>query len=394
MASYHFNVKSKGKGYATQHYAYISRLMQYEHVRKKSAEVLEHVMPGRCMPSWVKDPMEFWSNADTYERGNAKVYMEYEFALPNEFNVEQRQILVETFLEKHVVSHNYPHSYAIHNVKSRISQEEQPHCHLMFSLKADDGLERTPEQYFKRYNAKDPSKGGVKKIQLQDGHANYSEFLMFIRLAWERHLNDHLNQICPTVTYNIDGQEITIKNQVSASSYEKYNELHGTLYLAEPKLGTGKQNETAEYLKSIHEIRVHNEKERLLEQKQIALDQKHEHFYSYMDEPYSSLEVIYYLNYIAKKTKALEDVKPVIYEIITQQNLNFKNESWNADVMNYNLQMSMYNNSAEINFDVPLPREILKSEPTPEVRQEQEPQKIIEPIKPRSKNNDYGFDGP
>ncbi|MFK6753423.1 plasmid mobilization protein, partial [Acinetobacter baumannii] len=57
MASYHFSVKSKNKGYALSHYLYISRLMQYEGIRKKSAEVLEHVEPGQCMPSWVKDPV-------------------------------------------------------------------------------------------------------------------------------------------------------------------------------------------------------------------------------------------------------------------------------------------------------------------------------------------------
>jgi hypothetical protein len=56
------------------------------------------------------------------------------------------------------------------------------------------------------------------------------------------------------VTYQIDGQDITIKNQVSADSYEKYNEIHGTLYLPEPKLGTGKQNETVEYLAEIQKI--------------------------------------------------------------------------------------------------------------------------------------------
>ena len=72
-------------------------------------------------------------------------------------------------LGPHIVPQQYPHSYAIHNVKSRISGEDQPHCHLMFSLKADDGIERSAEQYFKRYNPQDPAKGGAKKIQLQDG---------------------------------------------------------------------------------------------------------------------------------------------------------------------------------------------------------------------------------
>ena len=391
MASYHFNVKSKGKGYATQHYAYISRLMQYENVRKKSAEVLEHVVPGRCMPSWVKDPIEFWSSADTHERGNAKVYMEYEFALPNEFNVEQRKNLVETFLEEHIVSHNYPHSYAIHNVKSRISEEEQPHCHMMFSLKADDGIERTAEQYFKRYNAKDPSKGGAKKIQLQDGHASYSDFLLFIRKAWESHLNAHLNQICPTVTYQINGQEITIKNQVSSSSYDKYNELHGTLYLAEPKLGTGKQNETVEYLQKINEIRLHNEKERILEQKQIALDQKNEHFYSYQDEPYSTLEVIHYLKYIAKNTQDLENVKPLLYEIIAHQNSILEYEDWDVASMNFDFKLSLLDNTRKMDFTVPLPPQISEPKPVKEIIEKSEPKKVIEPEEPKSRNDGYDF---
>jgi hypothetical protein len=93
--------------------------------------------------AFVKDPIEFWQAADTHERANAKVYMEYEIALPNEFTPEQRKTLIETFLDKHIVPQQYPHSYAIHNVKSRISGEDQPHCHLMFSLKADDGIERS-----------------------------------------------------------------------------------------------------------------------------------------------------------------------------------------------------------------------------------------------------------
>ena len=141
MASYHLSVKSKNKGYAMGHYLYIARLMQYENVRKKSDEILEYVEPGRCMPAFVKDPIEFWQAADTFERANAKVYMEYEIALPNEFTPEQRKTLIETFLDEHIVPQQYPHSYAIHNVKSRLSGEDQPHCHIMFSLKADDGIE-------------------------------------------------------------------------------------------------------------------------------------------------------------------------------------------------------------------------------------------------------------
>lgn len=387
MASYHFSVKSKNKGYAIQHYLYIARLMQYEQVRKNSNEVLEHVEPGRCMPSFVKDPIEFWHAADTYERANAKAYMEYEIALPNEFTPEQRKTLIETFLDKHVASFNYPHSYAIHNVKSRISGEEQPHCHLMFSLKADDGIERTVEQYFKRYNPQDPAKGGAKKIQLQNGHDDYSAFLIYIRKQWENHLNDALAEHCPTVTYQIDGQDITIKNQVSADSYEKYNEIHGTLYLPEPKLGVGQQNATAEYLAQIQKIREHNQQERKLEERQKQLDQQHEYFYSAENHPFSSLEVMYYLNYLVKNQKNKEKLEKDFSEIIKTQEPILHQEGWNLQNMNRKLRDSEHNSTPCFEFEV-------HSQPKYPLPMQNKPPQSVQPERPKPKSDDYDYGGP
>lgn len=385
MASYHFSVKSKNKGYALGHYRYISRLMQYEGIRKTSNETVEHIEPGRCMPSFVKDPAEFWQAADTYERANAKAYMEYEIALPNEFTQEQRKMLIETFLDKHIVPQQYPHSYAIHNVKSRISGEDQPHCHLMFSLKADDGIERTAEQYFKRYNAKDPSKGGAKKIQLQDGHEDYSAFLIYIRKQWENHLNDALAQHCPTVTYTLDGQDITIRNQVSADSYEKYNEIHGTLYLPEPKLGVGKQNATPEYLAEIQKIREHNHQERELEERQKQIDQQHEYFYSCANEPYSSLEVMYYLNQLIKKAKNKEELTKDFEKIINTQTSILEQEKWNIKKINQNLLHAQDYPTPYIEFRV-----YSKPEQPISPLASKQPQAEQTKLKP----DDYDFSGP
>jgi len=388
MASYHFSVKSKNKGYAIQHYLYIARLMQYENVRKKSDEILEYVEPGKCMPSWVKDPIEFWKAADTFERANAKVYMEYEIALPNEFTPEQRKTLIETFLDKHIVPQQYPHSYAIHNVKSRLSGEDQPHCHIMFSLKADDSIERTAEQYFKRYNPKDPSKGGAKKIQLQDGHEDYSTFLIYIRKQWENHLNDALAQHCPTVTYTLDGQDITIKNQVSADSYEKYNEIHSTLYLPEPKLGVGQQNATAEYLAQIQKIREHNQQERELEERQKQLDQQHEYFYSAENNPFSSLEVMYYLNYLIKNATNKDKLKNDLNEIIKNQGPILKQEAWSIYEMNEKLEDSRRNSTPCFEFKVhSLPEYVLPIQNTPPKRTQSEP------VQPKADDYDYGGPG-
>lgn len=366
------------------HYLYISRIMQYEGIRKTSHETIEHIEPGRCMPAFVKDPIEFWQAADSFERANAKAYMEYEIALPSEFTPEQRKMLIETFLEKHIASFNYPHSYAIHNVKSRISGEDQPHCHLMFSLKADDGIERTAEQYFKRYNAKDPSKGGAKKIQLQDGHAAYSSFLMYIRKEWENHLNDALAQHCPTVTYKLDRQEITLKNQVSADSYEKYNEIHGTLYLPEPKLGVGKQNATPEYLAEIQKIRQHNHQERELEEWQKQFDQKHEYFYSIENDPFPSLEVMYHLNHLVKKAKNKDELTKDLVEIIKNQEPILQNEGWNINQINRKLHHAHDNPTPCFEFRV-------HSKQNQPVNQQPRP---IQSEQTKSKPDDYDFGGP
>jgi hypothetical protein len=145
--------------------------------------------------------------------------------------------------------------------------------------------------------------------------------LIYIRKQWENHLNDALAQHCPTVTYTLDGQDITIKNQVSADSYEKYNEIHSTLYLPEPKLGVGQQNATAEYLAQIQKIREHNQQERELEERQKQLDQQHEYFYSAENHPFSSLEVMYYLNYLMKNQKNKEKLKKILVKLSKPKSL-------------------------------------------------------------------------
>ena len=49
-----------------------------------------------------------------------------------------------------------PDTLAVHR-----GDGENPHAHLMFSERPNDGIERGGEQWFKRYNAKAPEKGGA-----------------------------------------------------------------------------------------------------------------------------------------------------------------------------------------------------------------------------------------
>ncbi len=53
-----------------------------------------------------------------------------------------------------------PYTLAVH----RGGQDGgNPHAHLMISERANDGIERSAEKWFKRYNAKEPEKGGARK---------------------------------------------------------------------------------------------------------------------------------------------------------------------------------------------------------------------------------------
>ena len=67
---------------------------------------------------------------------------------------------------------------------------ENPHAHLMISERANDGIERSREQWFRRYNAKAPEKGGAKKSRTMMSR----EWVKDTREAWERAGNEALER--------------------------------------------------------------------------------------------------------------------------------------------------------------------------------------------------------
>ncbi|MDO1890685.1 MobA/MobL family protein, partial [Escherichia coli] len=79
-------------------------------------------------------------------------YRELEIALPRELTPEQRLELGPDFVRQEAVERRAC-SFAIHNPIASIAGGEKPHAHLMMSQRVNDGIERTPEQYFRRYNA-------------------------------------------------------------------------------------------------------------------------------------------------------------------------------------------------------------------------------------------------
>jgi len=187
MAIYHLNFRrcSKSKGQsATAKYDYIHREDKYN----KNRDDLVYSQSGN-IPDFAKDnPKEFWKNADEFERSNARVCTEIEFALPRELNLEQQQELIDEFIKNNLDNehHKLAYSYAIHNDKDN----HNPHCHLIFSERNIDGISRSPEQFFKRANSKDPSLGGAKKSE----YATKRDFVQEVRTSWRKSANEHLQK--------------------------------------------------------------------------------------------------------------------------------------------------------------------------------------------------------
>ena len=190
MASYHLCVKTGGKGKAASHADYIARDGKY--AREKDND-LEHKGSGN-MPAWAAHkPSEFWKAADTFERANGCTYREIEIALPRELKPEQRLELVRDFVQQEI-GDRHAYQFAIHNPKAAIAGGEQPHAHIMFSERLNDGIHRDPDQYFKRANSKAPERGGAKKVRFGETPTERKAYLIAQRERWATLQNDTLER--------------------------------------------------------------------------------------------------------------------------------------------------------------------------------------------------------
>ena len=181
MSTYHCSVKhgSHGTGAsAGAKAAYICREGKYA-----DKPDLAYSASGN-MPEWAQEnPRAFWQAADNYERANGRLYTEIEIALPREISAEQRENLVNGFAYSEL--NGLPYTVAIHNPRAGIEGGEQPHAHIVFSERKQDGIERDEEQFFKRANTKAPEKGGCAK----DRTWNDQDKVQQIRESWEQHYN-------------------------------------------------------------------------------------------------------------------------------------------------------------------------------------------------------------
>lgn len=219
--------KIKDGATAKNRFHYITRTSHFKSYKESVSEQIEFVKSGN-LPNFAEGkPAEFWQAADVFERSNGRTCSSLVVALPKELNQAQRIELAEAFITEFADRYHFPFTCAIHNHAGSIAGIEQPHLHLMYSERHVDGIDRSAEQFFKRYNPKDPQKGGAQKLTadvLGTGKAQ----LQLYRQKTEDLINESLMRYAPMKTVKIRGVEVEVPSTVSCLSHRDYNKKYGT----------------------------------------------------------------------------------------------------------------------------------------------------------------------
>lgn len=219
--------KIKDGATAKNRFHYITRTSHFKSYKESVSEQIEFVRSGN-MPSFSEGkPAEFWQAADVFERSNGRTCSSLVVALPKELNQAQRIELAEAFITEFADRYRFPFSCAIHNHAGSMAGIEQPHLHLMYSERHVDGIDRSAEQFFKRYNPKDPQKGGAQKLTadvLGMGKAQ----LQLYRQKTEELINDSLMRYAPMKQVEIRGIRVEVPSTVSCLSHRDYNKKYET----------------------------------------------------------------------------------------------------------------------------------------------------------------------
>ena len=156
MHSLHFEINSGKHGAASYYSTYITRQGRF----KDRSDLIDTGYGN--MPSWAQEnPRLLWKASDIHERKNGSTFRSFTISLPNALSIEQlKELALE---EANRIAGSKPFQYALHILCSSLQGEPNPHVHIMICERLKDGIERSPFEMFRRYNARHPEKGGCKK---------------------------------------------------------------------------------------------------------------------------------------------------------------------------------------------------------------------------------------
>lgn len=189
MAIYNLRVETDRGRSAVYRYEYTLRVNDFSW--EKDSKYDDFLFGQNVnMPDFAsEDPKLFWESCENYERANANTFRTIDFSLPTELSDEENIELAARFAEE-LFGDKFVYSMAVHSKPSGVQTIQNIHCHIMFSERKLDGIERDPKEFFKRFNRKNPHLGGCEKT---DEWTSYSK-LYYIRQTWERIANEKLQE--------------------------------------------------------------------------------------------------------------------------------------------------------------------------------------------------------
>jgi MobA/MobL family len=167
---YHLSFRSGSRaGGASAHgaYDYLTRADRYDDPDLDPALYTE----SDNMPSWAQDPSDYWDAADLHERANGRLYVSADFALPRELELDDQIALAREFARELTEQECLPYTLAIHGGRDKDGHAHNPHAHLMFSERRNDGIERSRDGWFRRADSQHPGRGGAPKSRTFHGPA-------------------------------------------------------------------------------------------------------------------------------------------------------------------------------------------------------------------------------
>ncbi|MGL5022761.1 MAG: MobA/MobL family protein [Cetobacterium sp.] len=187
MAIYNLTVEPSNGHSSLEKYLYNAREGKYS-VGERGEELV--YKENFNLPTFAKDNASFfWECAENYTSKLENSYRKIEFSLPHELSIEENIEIAKRLGEK-LFKDEYVYSLSIHNKRNADKTLDNIHCHLMFNEKVLDGIERSEETFFKRYNNIHPERGGSRKIEKW----RQFEGLYEIRQTWEKVCNEKLKE--------------------------------------------------------------------------------------------------------------------------------------------------------------------------------------------------------
>ncbi|WEV50263.1 MobA/MobL family protein (plasmid) [Acinetobacter sp. ESL0695] len=271
---------SKNKSTAKGRFHYITRTAEFTRYKENSQEKVEFVKSGN-MPKFAEGkPAEFWQAADLYERKNGRVSSSLVIALPKELSTKQRIELAEKFITELADRYQFPYTCSIHTHAGSLGGEEQPHLHFMYSERHVDEIDRTLEQFFKRYNPKHPEKGGAQKLTADVLGLGKGQLQLY-REKTEQLINHSLERYASTKILEIKGVKVKVPNFVSCLSNEDYNKKYGTALQDVPMM-----NKAIRYAQPSNLERYQQKQEMTAEINRIRTENRYELYKSYYEAEY------------------------------------------------------------------------------------------------------------